>query len=177
MEIKHTILGLFIYQAMGFYFLALLTAFLKYRKISLFIYFLGFLASVSALIYRGIYVGHFPLQNLFEVFLFLGALIFPISLFSIKFLKTNDYIMDIIIGIIILFPVGFIFSAQPQHLPPILQSVLFVPHVLVYMLAYVVMAKAALLAIKQLTSTNNYEILAYKMACVGFPLLTAGLML
>ena len=177
MEIKYTMQGLLIYQAIGFYLLALFVAALKFRRLSWATYGLGFIAAVLALIYRGIQVHHFPLQNLFEIFLFLGAMVFPATLLSRKLLKTNDYISDIVLGIILLIPAGFVFSARPQQLPPALQSILFVPHVLVYMLAYVTMTKAAILAGKQLVSGGEHETSAYKLVCIGFPLLTLGLIL
>jgi ABC-type transport system involved in cytochrome c biogenesis permease subunit len=177
MAVKYTIQGLLIYEAMGFYVLALLLGPLKYRRLSLGAYGLGFAAAATALVYRGIAVAHFPLQNLFEIFLFLGALPFPVTLLSMKFLNSKDIVSDIVLGIILLIPAGFIFSAQPQYLPPALQSILFVPHVLVYMLAYVILAKAALWGGRQLFSRGDYERSAYQLVCLAFPLLTLGLIL
>jgi ABC-type transport system involved in cytochrome c biogenesis permease subunit len=88
------------------------------------------------------------------------------------------------IAAILLFPAGFIFSAEPLKLPPALQSWLFVPHVAVYLLAYVMMAKAAVQATLQLYGRNDasdelvsYEDGTYRMVCLGFPLLTLGLVL
>jgi ABC-type transport system involved in cytochrome c biogenesis permease subunit len=97
---------------------------------------------------------------------------------------------------VILFPAGFVFSDQPQQLPPMLQSPFFGPHVLAYMLSYVLMAKAAVYAIRGLIQkkselrsqeseektdyelrTTNYEQSAYLLACLGFPLMTLGLIL
>ena len=62
-------------------------------------------------------------------------------------------------------------------MPPALQSILFVPHVLVYVLAYVILAKAALLGGRQLFSRGGYERSAYQLVCLAFPLLTLGLIL
>jgi len=90
-----------------------------------------------------------------------------------------------LIGAIVLIPAGFIFNAQPQKLPPALQSWLFVPHVAVYMLSYILMAKAAFHGILQLVGKApdaggdllGPEQATYQMICVGFPLLTLGLIL
>ena len=177
MEIKYTVQGLLIYQTVILYGLALFSGLAKFKKCRLFVYALAFATAIAALVYRGLSVGHFPLQNLFEVFLFLGVLAFPISLLSKKFLQIDDYNSDILTAIIILFPAGFVFSAQPQHLPPALQSVFFVPHVLAYMLAYIILTKAAICAAKQTVSVIDYELPAYKLACASFPLLTIGLIL
>jgi ABC-type transport system involved in cytochrome c biogenesis permease subunit len=90
-----------------------------------------------------------------------------------------------LIGAIVLFPAGFIFSAEPQQLPPALQSWLFAPHVAIYTLSYIFMAKAAFQAAFQLTGitrSSNENLLpcedgTYRMICAGFPLLTLGLIL
>lgn len=177
MEIKYTVQGLLIYVTIGLYVLTFVLATMKHRKASLAVYGLSFLAAIASLVYRGVHVNHFPLQNLFEVFLFLGGMVFPLTLFSMKLLKRRDYVWDVVIGIVLLFPAGFVFSAEPQHLPPALQSILFVPHVLVYMLAYVILTKAAILAGQQLFGGNQDPVSAYRLTCVGFPLLTLGLIL
>jgi ABC-type transport system involved in cytochrome c biogenesis permease subunit len=95
-----------------------------------------------------------------------------------------------LIGAIVLLPAGFVFDAEPQQLPPALQSWLFAPHVAVYMLSYVFMAKAACQAVFQLIGFTRkppvvqanenllpYEDATYCMICAGFPLLTLGLVL
>ena len=85
-----------------------------------------------------------------------------------------------LIGVIVLFPAGFIFSAEPMQLPPALQSWLFGPHVLVYMLSYILMTKAAVQAAMQLIGQKYEgnllipEEATYRMVCAGFPLLTLG---
>lgn len=177
MEIKYNIQGLLIYLTMAMYFLAIVIGLLKHKKAMSGLYFTGFIIAVISLIYRGVNVQHFPLQSMFEVFIFLGALTFPISYFSMQFLKIPIYISDMFVGVIILFPAGFIFSDRLLELPPALQSFLFVPHVLVYMLSYVILTKAAILATKQLSIDTDYESNAYKLVCFGFPFLTAGLIL
>jgi ABC-type transport system involved in cytochrome c biogenesis permease subunit len=125
-----------------------------------------------------------PLQNLFEVFLCLG-MIYPVSLFCRRVLRVGGYGADMLIGAIVLFPAGFVFNAEPQQLPPALQSWLFTPHVAVYMLSYIFMAKAAFQAICQLAGRNSRpgenllppEEATYRMIYAGFPLLTLGLIL
>jgi ABC-type transport system involved in cytochrome c biogenesis permease subunit len=90
-----------------------------------------------------------------------------------------------LLAAIITFPAGFIFHARPMQLPPALQSPLFAPHVAVYMLAYVLMAKAAFQAMAQLASRNkplgenllDPERSTYVIIRAGFPLLTLGLLL
>ena len=153
------------------------------RKIGTATYFLGFLIACAAVAYRWNDVRHIPMQNLFEVFVVLGALVYPISIFCNRVLKIGAVAADVLIGVIVLIPAGFFFNAEPQQLPPALQSWLFGPHVLVYMISYVLMAKAAIQAVLQLIglqSTSNLlepEQATYRMICTGFPLLTLGLIL
>jgi ABC-type transport system involved in cytochrome c biogenesis permease subunit len=149
------------------------------------LYIFGFVAAVLAFGYRWYDVRHIPFQNLFEVFLSLGVMIYPVSLFCRYALRVGGFSADMLIGAIVLFPAGFVFSAEPQQLPPALQSWLFAPHVAVYVLSYIFMAKAAFQAVCQIAgfATDQsedflpYEEGTYRMICVGFPLLTFGLIL
>lgn len=177
MEIKYTVQGLLIYQTISFYALALLMNTISAKHAGFFMYALGFITATAAVIYRGIHAGHFPLSNLFEVFLFLGAAIFPLTLVSRKIINSKTFTCDVVIGIIVLFPAGYIFSAEQVHLPPALQSVFFVPHVLAYMLAYIILAKAAIVSSGNFTGTGSADTDSYRLVCVGFIFLTAGLLL
>jgi len=162
MAIKLSIVGLLICVAMFFYLVSALLALIYYlvwvvtsrgrrsRLASSVVYALGFLAAAAAISLHWREVGHVPLQNLFEVFLCLGTLIYPISLFCRRFLKVGGEPADALIGFLVLFPAAFVFSEEPQRLPPALQSFLFVPHVSAYMLSYVIMAKAAVPAFARL---------------------------
>lgn len=169
---------------MAVYLQAFIVSLLGRKKAGHILYLIGFGVAVAAYMYRWQHVGHVPLQNLFEVFLFLG-MIYPVSLFCRRVLHVGGYAADMIIGIIVLFPAGFVFHARPQYLPPALQSPLFTPHVAVYMLSYILMAKAAVQAVSQLLGrmpSPGEDILppekaTYRMVCAGFPLLTLGLIL
>jgi len=184
MEIKYTVQGLLIYIAMGAYLLAFVTTLLRHRKTGRVLYLFGFIVAVLSFGYRWYDVGHVPLQNLFEVFLCLG-MIYPVTLFCYRFLRVGGLCGDMLIGAIVLLPAGFVFNAEPQRLPPALQCWLFVPHVAVYAISYIFMAKATFQAICELAGTrhNGEENLSgpeegtYRMICMGFPFLTLGLVL
>ena len=200
MAIKHTIQGLLVYSTMAAYLLGFIVTMLRRPKAGHVIYLLGFAISVVSYGYRWVHVNHVPLQNLFEVFLCLG-MIYPVSLFCRRVLNVGGYPADMLIGVIVLFPAGFIFHAEPQHLPPALQSWLFTPHVAVYMLSYIIMAKATYQAVCQLagrrvegvppsnrgrpardTGLPDANLLppeqaTHTIVCLGFPLLTLGLIL
>lgn len=184
MEIKYTIQGLLIYITIAAYLLALLVSIFRLKKSGQVLYMLGFIAAVISFGYRWYHVRHVPMQNLFEVFLCMG-MIYPVSLFCRHVLRVGGQSADMLIGVLVLIPAGFVFSANPGKLPPALQSWLFVPHVTVYMLSYIFMAKAAFHGGLQLigkfpTPDQNLlfpEEATYRMVCLGFPLLTLGLVL
>ncbi len=182
MNVKLTMQGLFIYATIWAYLCALLLYIFQRRKAGRVLFAAGFVIALASVIWRCVSVRHIPLQNLFEVFVFLGMPAYPVSVFCRKFLKINSEIPDVIIGIVVLFPAGFVFSQTPAQLPPALQSLLFGPHVLSYMLAYIILTKAAVEAAKGLAAKeqNNSLIFAENarlLVNLGFPLLTLGLLL
>ncbi len=185
MAIKYTFQGLLIYLVIAAYLFAFLATVLGRRKAGQGLYLAGFVIAATAFGYRWYDVRHIPFQNLFEVFLSMGMMIYPLSIFCRRFLRVGGEAADMLIGVILLFPAGFVFGAEPQKLPPALQSWLFTPHVAVYLMSYVIMAKATVQAFCQLKGkTSNakenlvdYEKSTYRMICFGFPLLTLGLIL
>jgi cytochrome c-type biogenesis protein CcsB len=165
----------------------------------------GFVVSAAAFVLRWEEVGHAPLQNMFEVFLCLGMLIWPISLFCRRVLRSGSEWYNAFLGFVLLFPAAFVFQAYPQHLPPALQSFLFIPHVASYMLSYIILAMAATMAlwsilvflIQAIRSSSSLtsavwrseeafrlpgdelpvDVEAHRLVMLGFPLLTLGLAL
>ena len=185
MTIKYTFLALLIYLVIAMYLLAFLATVLSRKKTGQSLYLTGFIIVAIAFGYRWYDVGHVPFQNLFEVFLSMGMMICPLSIFCRRFLRVDGEVVDMLIGAILLIPAGFVFDSEPQKLPPALQSWLFTPHVAVYLMSYVIMAKATVQAFCQLkTKAGNtkenlldYEQGTYRIICFGFPLLTLGLIL
>ena len=180
MALKYTIQGLLIYATLAAYLLSLASMLLRRPKAGHIFFVLAFLFGCFAVAYRWFDVRHLPLQNLFEVFLFLGAIVYPVSVFCRRVLRVGGIAADVLIGAIVLFPAGFVFSADPQQLPPALQCWLFGPHVFVYMLSYVLMTKAAVHAALQLAGMETLGDSTgpqHLMVCAGFPLLTLGLVL
>ena len=187
MAVKLTIEGILIYCTMFAYLAAAVALMSKKSRFGWTVYVLGFAIAIAIFVFRWHHVGHVPMQNLFEVFLCLGMVIFPISLFCRRFMKVGGIAADCVIGFIVLFPAGFVFKAEPLKLPPALQGWLFIPHVAAYMLAYLITPKAAVQAFGQLLckpadkadddSLISYELGAYKITRLGFPLLTLGLIL
>ena len=192
MQIKYTSLGLLIYAAMALHLAAAVILLLArggrrrpMRWAGMVVYGAAAAVMVFAFVERWAEVDHVPLQNMFEVFLTLGMLMFPITLFCRYVLGVGGEALDPLIALVIIFPAAFVFSADPQKLPPALQSWLFIPHVATYMLAYVIMAKAAVpafLVILGWPPSDEPGLVPWDMAAartvsLGFPLLTLGLVL
>lgn len=87
-------------------------------------------------------VGHPPMRNLFEAFLWLPPILAGATLLTHWREGVWTVRLDAALGFVVAFPLAFVFSAAEGRLMPALQSPLFVPHVLGYMLAYALMARA-----------------------------------
>ncbi|HBA85635.1 MAG TPA: hypothetical protein DCZ95_16250 [Verrucomicrobia bacterium] len=184
MTLQATTLGWLIYLGMAFYLLAFVLFKAHRPKAGTWTYAAGFIAAWAAVGFRGWHAGHPPLQNMFEVFLILGALFFPLSVFCRRVLNIGGEWIDPLLGFVVLWPAGFVFDPQLKPLPPALQSPLFVPHVMAYMLSYIFMAKAAVQAAARLAGGPAAEPgfpdrdeAIYRLIGVGFPFMTLGLLL
>jgi ABC-type transport system involved in cytochrome c biogenesis permease subunit len=199
--IKTDLVGFLIYCGMAAHLYAAVALVLRRRVFGEVAFATGFGVLVAAWVVRWVQVGHVPLQSLFEVFLTLGMLVYPLSLLARR-LGAAGQAAHALIAAVVLLPAGFVFSAARWPLPAVLRSVLFVPHVATYLLAYMVMTMAAVEAVLQLvaragsdrachpgTATGRAvaggaalasqaaarERATWRLVCLGFPLLTAGL--
>ncbi len=185
LAIKANLQGTLIYMAMLAYVASLFLWLLRAEKTASITYFSGFIISILSVVWRWYHVDHIPLQNMFEIFLVLGASGWPVSWFCRRYLNVSAVPGDALLSFVFLFPAGLVFSDAPAHLPPALQSPLFGPHVMAYMLTYFIMAKAAFQALLLIIAraqkadglVDIYELGAYRVVCLGFPLLTLGLIL
>ena len=183
MAVKFTPQGWLIYATMGAYALAFVLLTARRRRAGWAAYAAAFVIAAASYAYRWRHAGHVPMQNIFEIMLLMGVLLAPLSACCRRWLGVGLAWADALVALAFLFPAGFVLSESVLKLPPALQSPLFVPHVLAYMLAYAIMAKATVQAAAQLVVFNGgdlsapYERAAYRMVCLAFPLLTAGLVL
>lgn len=125
-------------------------------------------------------VGHVPMQNLYEVFLVMALLCYPLSEFCERRLRVPGRGEDALMAALLLVPVAFIFDATPRPLPPMLRSWLFGPHILAYLTGYLVMFKAGVRSAHVLAdggADGELEEGAHRLVRFAFPLLTLGLVL
>lgn len=182
MAVKTGLVGFLIYCGMAAHLYAAIAMGMRRRFFGQVAFLTGFGVTAAAFVMRGYQVNHPPLQSMFEVFLTLGMLVYPLSLLACQ-LGAAGRAAHALLGAAVLLPAGFVFSAARQPLSPALQSAMFVPHVATYLLAYVVMAMAAVEAILQLVTRAGsdqaaaHERATWRLVCLGFPLLSAGLAL
>ena len=181
--VKMTLQGGLIYLTLMFFLATAAAARIGRRPIAQGFWITGFVVAVASVIWRGVHTGHPPMQNLFEFFLCMAAALWPLSVWSRRHNGIDTTVQDALLGVLILFPAGFVFGEEARRLPPALQSHLFIPHVGSYVAGYVLLARAALLALPLFKGTTEAEGLrradeaSRQTAAAGFVLLTLGLLL
>lgn len=187
MTLKMTIQGGLIYLTFLFFLATFIMTFLRTRfqraeALEKGFWAAGFLVALCSLVWRGIHTGHPPMQNLFEFFLCMATVLAPLSWWNARKHQIDTIRQDAFLGLLILFPAGFVFSEEVRRLPPALQSPLFIPHVAAYVAGYVMMARATLFStplLKQTPSTDREQRrrAVTQSVCTGFLLITIGLLL
>ena len=182
MTLKLTAQGVLIYLVMAVHLLGFALTVGRRPRAGWIVYAAGFVVACASVAFRWWAVGHIPLQMMFEVFLVLVMLMFPLSVVCKRVWNVGGQQWDMLVAAALLVPAGFVFPEASRKLPPALQSPLFIPHVMAYMLAYVLMAKATVQAIRQLGAGRSpeaaqFEIASYRVARLGLVLLTGGLLL
>jgi len=183
MMVKDTLQGGLIYLTLSLFLSAAALLRGRFRTIGRNLWFLGFVAAAASVVWRGWHTGHPPMQNLFEFFLCMAAALWPLSVLSRRKWKSDTDFQDALLGALILFPAGFVFNEEVRRLPPALQSSLFVPHVGSYVAGYVMLARAALMALPLFRAEADAacvlqaDAASRKTAVIGFVLLSLGLLL
>ena len=182
LELKLTLQGGLIYLTMtAFLIAAILLCDKRRRPLGQGFWLAGFAAAIVSVVYRWAHTGHPPMQNLFEFFLCMAAALWPLSLLSQRQTGLDTRFQDALLGLLILFPAGFVFGEDIRLLPPALQSPLFIPHVGSYVAAYILLARAAFMALPMLWAPpaciRQFDAASRQTAAMGFVLLTFGLLL
>lgn len=181
MEGESSALAVLTYATMAVWLTAAGAYLARARRLGSWLFAWGFVLMSVAFALRWAQVARPPMRDMFDVFLFMGVLLWPLWAFCQRALGAKGPAAAALLGVAVLFPAGFIFSPQPHPLPPALRSWLFVPHVASYVLAYVILILASAQALMVLFSQEQQraerELVAHRMIEFGFPLLTLGLVL
>jgi ABC-type transport system involved in cytochrome c biogenesis permease subunit len=181
--VKETVQGGLIYLTFSLFLASAALLRGKFRPVGRTLWFFAFGAAVASVAWRGLHTGHPPMQNLFEFFLCMAAALWPLSVLSRRQTGADTDFQDALLGLVILFPAGFVFSEEVRRLPPALQSPLFIPHVGSYVAGYVMLARAALMALPlfragaDAAQVRQADAASRQTAAIGFVLLTLGLLL
>ena len=198
MVVKTGILGVLIYLAIGACVAAWVARLLRARRLGEGLFALGAMLIAGLFGVHCVQSGRVPVRNLFDVFLGLALLAWPLSLFCRRLLGASSGADPLLTALVLVLP-GFVFDPAPRHLPPALQHWLFIPHVTAYILADIILIKATIqaaplilrprgknrgkwvgLACAQTVPQDRRfpaELAAHHMVLLGVPLLTAGLLL
>ncbi len=183
MMVKMTLQGGLIYLTLALFLATAVALRSGGRTVGRGFWFTGFIVAVLSVVWRGVHTGHPPMQNLFEFFLCMGAALWPLSQWSRRRNGIDTEMQDALLGALILIPAGFVFGEEARRLPPALQSPLFIPHVASYVAGYVLLARAALIALPMMRAATDAvrvrqaDAASRQTAAVGFVLLTLGLLL
>lgn len=134
------------------------------------------LCCAATLIIRGVVFDTVPMRSMFEIFVLLGAMVWVVSLFCNKVCDAAAPIVDGVLGFVVMIPAVFVFARGSGPIPPILQSPFFIPHVLAYMISYLLIARGTVFAISVLVGAHDAGRMDSQMR-LAFPFMTAGLIL
>lgn len=134
--------------------------------------------AVGLLITRWWSVGYPPMRNVFESFLWIPLILVASTAVTWRTLNVAPIRLDATIGAFIIFPVAFVLSAEIKPLMPALQSPFFVPHVLGYMIAYALLARAfCLLLVAERSKREEIRQAGHLSFAWGFFFVTLALVL
>ncbi len=145
---------------------------------------LGGVLISAVLVFRNFLAnGYVPFVSMYQVLTFLSLTFFPIYLL-IRFLMDGAWLDKYfqLPAALVLTGVGFMDSTAHWTFPPALQSVWFVPHVLVYMIGYSLVAVAAAVMTVSFFTADGLSKEQMREGCqslarVAFPFMTAGMLL
>lgn len=180
MGIKYSLLGAGIYLTMLGYWVCAILARTQRQRASTVAWWVTGLFGTAVVVLRGCSTGHWPMQNLFEFFLCLGAVLPWVSLMTLRWLKVDMRLADALLGLLILVPAGFVFDDGIRKLPPALQSPLFMPHVGSYVLGYVLLLRGAIMSLPWFLSLEvrgSYNHAVKVTISLGYLLVSLGLVL
>lgn len=143
----------------------------------------AFVLNISLVVNNWIVNGYVPFVSMYQVLTFLGMCFLPLFLY-VHFMYKFDWMAKYfaLAAALIMTGVSSMNATSKWTFPPALQSVWFVPHVLVYMFAYSLGTVAFFVTILSYINKNpkKQTILdngVYVLSRIAFPFLTAGMLI
>ena len=140
-------------------------------------------ASVTLVVHNFLVNGYDPFVSMYQILTFSAALFGAVYLYS-AFLRDGAWTAPYFIGCSLTVSVGLCFMdiASVWHFPPALRSPWFLPHIFVYVIAYIMAAAACAMTVTKFFVRDDplrkkqldYGI--YDCVCVLFPCMTMGML-
>ncbi len=139
----------------------------------------GAVGNATAIINNYLYNGHVPFVSVFQVLIVLGLCFVPFYLYLTYICRCRGYFpVFSFASAIVMTGTAFMETNPASNYPPALQSAFFIPHVLVYMIAYCLGAVACVLVVLSFIKkekTQELERTAYCCIRTLFPFMTCGM--
>lgn len=179
-----TILRTIIIIAAVFYTAAFVLYLRKRTKPGAVFWILAEAASVTLVVNNFVVNDYVPFVSMYQVLTFASALFGAVYLYM-AFLRDGKWAAPYVIGCSLILSMGLCFMDihSVWHFPPALRSVYFVPHILMYVISYIMAAAAFAMTVTKLFVRRDELRLKqldggiYDCVCVLFPFMTAGMLL
>ena len=142
---------------------------------------LGLVLHTGAIVLRGIAAGRLPMTNQYE---FAACFAWALCLVSLAFLrKYRIPVLGVFVSPVVFLIMGYaaMQNREVRPLMPALQSVWFVPHVIVYMFAYAMMGAVTLFALylwlRKYDATDEELRVCDNLVRIGWAFLTLGMIM
>lgn len=161
------------------YILAAVFKGINLKKISITVWIAAVFGNAVLVANNWILNGYIPFVSMYQVLTFI-SLTFSLVFLYIKYVQKLSW-MDIyfcILPAFCLIGVCFMGIGTKWTFPPALQSPWFIPHVLVYMIAYTLSAVAFIITIISFINKTEQQKLedgVYNLILIAFPFMTAGM--
>lgn len=153
----------------------------RFRLIGRILWGLGFAANLTLVINNYLHNGYVPFVSIYQVLTFLGICFLPIYIYM-HFVRRGEWMARYftLMPTVIMLGLVFMDATDVWEFPPALQSPWFVPHILVYMIAYTMGAVEFLMCVQSIFTSKRQEKLrleggVYDCVCVLFPFMTMGM--
>ncbi len=177
------ILRLIILLSVLFYGSALVLYLVKRPNIGKISWILAEILSVTLVANNFIVNGYVPFVSMYQLLTFAAAM-FGVVYLYIAYLRGERWTAPYFLGCSLVVSVGLCFMdiTSVWHFPPALRSPWFVPHIFVYVLAYILSATAFAMTVTKIFVRHDTEKLRqldggiYDCVCVLFPCMTMGML-
>lgn len=152
--------------------------FIKNKKLYKILWGCAITLNITLVVNNWITNGYMPFVGTFQVLIFVSFCFFPVYLYM-KYIHDCKWMAGyfILVSAICLTGVMFMNTNPIKLLPPALQSVWFIPHILMYMFAYAIFAVSFIITILNIFAPKphlNRGI--YNLVCTAFPFATCGML-